>query len=565
MPSPAFPEPPSALPDTPLSKCDALVTAAHAAAPRWIAQDIPARVALLRRCMQSLWEAAEEWVAVSCRAKGHQPGSAGEGEEWLAGPLTTMRNLRLLIDALEAGGAPKLPGRSQRADGQWVARVFPTDLPDRLLFTGFTADVWIQPGEEPSQGRVYREPKGSGGVSVVLGAGNVSSIGPMDALYKLFVDDEVVILKMNPVNAYLGPVFERAMAPLVQPGFIAVVYGGAEVGGHLCHHPQVASIHITGSDRTHDAIVWGSDPDERQRRQDTDDPILKKEITSELGCVTPLLIVPGPWSDADIDYHARHVVGMVANNGSFNCNAAKVLVLPGGWDKRDAFVTRVEHHLSRLPARKAYYPGAQQRYESFVAEYPDARPLGPAPEGAIPWTVIPSVKPQPGEYALSNEAFCGVLALCDVDAADAPSYLAAAVPLCNDVIWGTLSCMMLVHPKTQKAHGARVEKAIADLRYGGIAVNAWAGLVYGLVVTSWGAFPGHTLKDIRSGRGAVHNTFLLDHPQKSVVRAPFRIQPTPAWFSDHRNLPALGRRLTAFEMKPSVLGVPKVAMAALKG
>lgn len=28
-------------------------------------------------------------------------------------------------------------------------------------------------------------------------------------------------------------------------------------------------------------------------------------ITSELGCVTPWLVVPGPWSDKEITHHAR--------------------------------------------------------------------------------------------------------------------------------------------------------------------------------------------------------------------------------------------------------------------
>ena len=63
----------------------------------------------------------------------------------------------------------------------------------------------------------------------------------------------------------------------------------------------------------------------------------------------------------------------------------------------------------------------------------------------------------------------------------------------------------------------------------------------------------------------MHNSFLLDHPQKSVVRAPFRIKPTPVWFADHKNLAALGQRLTSYEASPSWGGVVKVALAALKG
>jgi hypothetical protein len=46
----------------------------------------------------------------------------------------------------------------------------------------------------------------------VLGAGNVSSIGPMDALYELFAKDHVVLLKLNPVNEHLGPMVARGDA-----------------------------------------------------------------------------------------------------------------------------------------------------------------------------------------------------------------------------------------------------------------------------------------------------------------------------------------------------------------
>jgi hypothetical protein len=58
---------------------------------------------------------------------------------------------------------------------------------------------------------------------------------------------------------------------------------------------------------------------------------------------------------------------------------------------------------------------------------------------------------------------------------------------------------------------------------------------------------------------------MLDHPQKSVVRAPFRINPTPVWFADHKNLTAMAQRLASYEARPSWGGVLKVALAALKG
>ena len=110
-------------------------------------------------------------------------------------------------------------------------------------------------------------------------------------------------------------------------------------------------------------------------------------FTAELGCVTPVLVVPGSWSAADMRFQARQVAGMVAQNASFNCNAAKVLVVARGWLQRETFLRLVDEELARTPPRKAYYPGAEERYEGFLRAYPNAKVLGATAEGVVPWTV----------------------------------------------------------------------------------------------------------------------------------------------------------------------------------
>ncbi|HEY4222971.1 MAG TPA: aldehyde dehydrogenase family protein, partial [Myxococcota bacterium] len=433
---------------------------------------------------------------------------------------------------------------------------------EKLAYTGWRAEVWIEPGQQPTQGRIYREKQSVGRVALVLGAGNVTSIAPMDVLYKLFVDNEVCILKMNPVNEVGGPYLARIFAALIDSGYLAIVYGGAEIGKHLTDHASVDTIHITGSDRTHDAIIWGPEADKQKA---TGKPRLDKPITSELGCVTPVIIVPGPWSESDLDFQARHVAGMVAQNGSFNCNAAKVIITSKSWDLSSKLLQKIDAALAKTPARKAYYPGAQQRYQAFVDKYPHAKVLGDKREQVVPWTVLPEVPAHKGEYALTNEAFCGVLAETSLEASDAGAFMDKATAFANDEVWGTLSCMVLVHPDTQKQYAAAFDKMVASLKYGGIAINGWAGAIYGLGQTTWGAFPGHTLEDIQSGRGVVHNTMLFDHPQKSVLYLPFRLKPTPVWFADHKNLKALAEKLTRFEGAPSMLKFPGIVAQALKG
>lgn len=528
------------------------------------------RARLLDRCIAHTLGIAAEWVEAACVAKGIDPNGPLAGEEWLGGPMVTVRNMRLLADAMRADGEPSLPRVWVRSDGQQVAQVFPQSLTDRLLFGGISAEIWIEPGKKAEQGAIYRAKRngksgGGGKLSLVLGAGNVASIGPMDALHKLFVEDETVLVKTNPVNAYLKPFWEEAFRPLLDAGYFGVVRGGAELGSYLCHHPEIDSIHMTGSDRTHDAIVWGSTRAEQEKNKAAGTPKLNKPITSELGAVTPCLVVPGAWTERELAFQARQVAGMVANNASFNCNACKVLVTAKDWSERQHFLELVHEALERTPSRKAYYPGAQERYQGFLDRYPQAKPLSKRTRDVVPWTVIPDVPADGSEYALTTEAFCGVLAEVALDESRPGSFLQAMTEFANEECWGTLSCMMLIDPRTAREHAQSFDRAIAGLRYGGICVNAFAGLIYGLVTPSWGAYPGHPLSDVRSGRGTVHNAMLLDHPQKTVVRAPFRMSPTPVWFTDHRTVHELGKLLTTFEARPSLAQLPKIIQTALRG
>ena len=47
-------------------------------------------------------------------------------------------------------------------------------------------------------------------MSLVLGAGNQASVIAGDILFKLIHEDEVVIVKTNPVNEYVGKYLEYA-------------------------------------------------------------------------------------------------------------------------------------------------------------------------------------------------------------------------------------------------------------------------------------------------------------------------------------------------------------------
>ena len=556
---------------TSLAQADAIATRLSNRKDEWMRVSIPDRLAYLERCLADVVRVADDWVEACCRAKGIDPGATLAGEEWFVGPTATVSNLRLLIKSLSAKGQP--PVKLRVCNGQTIAHVFPDNLMERLLWFGFKGEIWLQPGQAAMQGMVYRQPAQHGTLALVLGAGNVSAIAPMDALYKLFAEDAVVLLKMNPVNEYTGPILEAAFQSLRQDGFFEVVYGGAELGQHLCQHPLVETIHITGSHHTHDAIVWGDTPEEQAQRKAGDQPRTVKPITSELGCVTPVIVVPGTWSKRDIAFQARHVAGMVVHNASFNCAAAKVMVTAKGWAQRDEFLAQLQQELAQTPVRKAYYPGAKERYQAFLAQYPqaialaDVTTLEPAHESqdTLPWTLIPDVTAQAGEYGLTQEAFCGVLVEVSLEASDTGTFLTQAVDFVNEQVWGNLSCTVLVDAQTQRQWDTEVEAAIAGLRYGAIGVNVWSAVVFSLSVFPWGAFPGNRLNNITSGQGMVHNAYLFEQPQKAVLRAPFRILPLPIWFARHQNLLALAQHFTAFQAQPSWSRFFRIILAALRG
>ena len=144
-----FPSPPPPMTPTPIADLDARLARLGEGRPKWVALPAADRAALLRRCMETTLAVADDWTDTACKIKGYAKGSNGNGEEYLGGTLAVMRNLRLFAEALEAGGAPKLPKTWKRPDGQWVARVFPQSMLDGALFAGVTCDIWIEPGKEP--------------------------------------------------------------------------------------------------------------------------------------------------------------------------------------------------------------------------------------------------------------------------------------------------------------------------------------------------------------------------------------------------------------------------------
>lgn len=543
-------------------RLDAAIDDLSAGTRTWSHLTLAQRARLLERLHATVSAVAQEWAETAATSKGLDPRHPLRGEEWLSGPYATLVALEAYRRSLEALASGRSPLDGVKTDaapgGRLRAHVFPLAAMDSVLLSGYTGEVWFEAGVTRHQalmtaGLGQRHPTRSGGIGLVLGAGNVTSIPVLDVLYELLAHNRVVILKVNPTQDSLVPVFERALAPLIEPGLLRIVTGAGDVGAYLTDHPQVDHVHITGAAPTFDAIVWGTGAAGTRRRRE-ERPQLKKPITSELGGVSPIIVVPGTWSAADLRFQAEHVVTMRLQNSGHNCIAGQVVILSADWPQRAAFLRELRRAFDAAPARPVWYPRSDEKLDTAAASYPDARRCG---DGS---RLLVEVRAGADAAALeTTEYFAPVLGVVDLPG-NGQEFLDAAVAHANDALVGTLGANVLIDPATQSALGDGFERAIAELRYGAIAINSWTAFGFLTPTLTWGGFPGATLQDVQSGIGVVHNALLLDGVERSITRGPFRpfprslrgsrfsVLPKPPWFVDARTGAAVSEGFTRYRM-----------------
>lgn len=564
-------DPPAIRPSaTPFSAIDQFLVELQRGASRLAASSLDERISWAGACIERTSAVASEWVQEAARAKRIPPSGPTVAEEILAGPVAVVRYLQLIVQTLndlKFHGEPRLPKPPRQVQGQVRVATFPTrTLYDALIFSGISAETWLQPEVSPTAifgdaaKRLARRLAATPQIALVLGAGNSAAIPVTDALSMIFHNDCAVLLKMNPVNDYLGLLFEECLKPLVDADLLRIAYGGVEQGGYGANHPRVDLIHITGSTASHDAIVWGTDGDEQHERKRLGQPLVSKPVTSELGNVTPWIVVPGEYSDAQLASQAENIAASITNNGSFNCISSKMLITWKQWPARERFLDRISVVLDRTPARYAYYPGALDRFARFSGGRP-----GPDDRGRLPWTLRRGVTPDGEPHLFEQESFVCVAGETAIDAATPLEFLDKAVELANDRLWGTLAAALTVPDSLRKKHPADLEAALTRLRYGTIGVNQWPGVAYGLMSMPWGGYPGATLSCVQSGMGFVHNIFLLDRPQKTVLHSPLTMFPKPVWFSTNLRAEAISWRLAEMYRQPSLSRFVRLLMDAIRG
>lgn len=502
----------------------------------WSKVNLPNRLFYLESCRHNLRRLAGFWVEEEAALRGHLPNSMEGAESWLLGPVPVARMFRYLINGVKSGGRPHVPSRRFRIDGRSVTRVFPHGFHESLLFYDTEAHVWSIGGQ--LQGQHYRRARDSSpGACLVLGASNVSSIAATDLLCKLFCENRPVLCKLPPRFAPLRPIFEEIFHPLIRDRHVQIVCGGKDLGEELLDLPIFENIHLTGSLATFRALKESNRYPERI-------------FTAELGCVTPVILAPGPWSQAELLYQARHLASLMVLNGGYNCVTPQILVMAKNWSYRSAFLRALKEELQRFASRDDHFEGSAQRRREFRADYPEREDFGPRS--------IVALRADEETRLFAEESFCGMLGWVELESERPAEFLEEAARFCNQRLWGDLSCLLLVDPNTRRVNERAIARTLAALQYGTIGVNAYQGLAFSSGVTPWGSYLDGKAE---TGTGWVHNTFFFDRPEKTVLEAGF-LPPTPLpWVKPFPNLFEVGARLFELELNTTPVSLMRFAKA----
>jgi len=517
----------------------------------WAALPLTEKVALLKMIRQRLLDYPHAFAREVRSVTGCDDSSYECATSLLKTALIPGMVLNSLISILETydkTGAWHRGAMREASTGEAVADVT-TLSPAAVRMVAPKVETYLLPGASPQQGRFYSPEGGhTGKVAVVLGAGNQVFLGLLDILHCMFVEGCVCWYKYHPVLETVMPFQEYILQPLAERGYYAGARAGVASTEAALFHAQAGAFHMTGGIATHDAIVWGADRDEQLRRKAVGDPRLKIPATSELGNVSPWLVVPGPWKDAELRHYAKHLAAAFADNSSCNCLSPKVVVLAKDWEHTDTFIAYFKDEMADFPLPAPYYPGIHARYNKFHSQYPGAAQLCRAADAnraskfgkLLPW-LINDIEVSLGDkthdkYAeepcFAEEPFAPAITLVkasfEVPASEGHHELSAAflerVPhFCNQNLFGTLTCTVLVHPATETKQKTQVESALDRLQYGAVVVNDSGATAFIVPGSHWGGFQKEEmdLANVGSGIGSVHNCGMYNSVQKSVVRTPF--------------------------------------------
>ena len=515
--------------------------------------------AMFEESIQNIKGIAYFWATVGSDNKGIK-GTIAEGEEWLGGPFASTIGLQYYIDYLTSKNE-SLVKESLIEENK--IHVFPNKNIEKLLFPFVKADVHFNRNMSP---KAIVTSRGFGnrlgfkkGISLILGAGNVSSIPLLDTIYDMVVNRHTVLLKLNPVNEYLQPVFEKVFENFIEKGFMIITKGDIGISQYMTQHAGITNMHLTGSDKTYENIVYGGVLSDKDKGKKTLKKINKKPFTTELGNVTPFIIHPGSWSKSEIRYQARKIVTAKLNNNGFNCIAAQVIVLPKKWKHASTLAAEIKKQLSKEKDRLTYYPNSKEMLNSLKAndKYTQVNDESCA-------TPHLTKDVELNDFFENNEVWSSTLFFKYIEYDDQTDFANKAIDYVTNVLWGNLGVSVLLKNHSSKKNKAILKNYVDNLKFGTVAINEWPALGFIIPTMPWGGYPGNIDTDIQSGQGYVHNALFFESPQKGVLYSRFKLPfVDPVWFTSNKKGSKVFKNLTYYQIENSKINLIKLIFSAL--
>lgn len=518
-------------------------------------------IKMFEECIQNIKEIAYYWATTASDNK-RVTNTTAEGEEWLGGPFASVFALQYYIETLKDINKPLDKKKFNKANNSY--KVFPNKNIEKLFFPFISADLRFNKSLKYDEIEKYRgfsmRYKHDPSVSLILGAGNVSCIPLLDAIYHMVTKRSTILLKLNPVNDYLLPVYEKIFQNFINKGYMVVTKGDVEVSKYMCSHKGIDHIHLTGSDETYENIVYGRNLTEEEKKLSTLPKKNSVSITTELGNVTPFIIHPGNWTNSQIKFQARKIVTAKLNNGGFNCISAQIVVLPKGWKHTEKLMKYVKYYMRKIDDRYSYYPKSIDLLNKLEKDKNYSR------ENSLS-CATPHLTREIKAYSNyeTSEVWGTSIYFKQLDYDSPESFANNAIEYCNNELWGNLGASVIIKSYKRKHNKEILDNYVNNLKYGTIAINEWSAIGFIIPTLPWGGYPGNKDNDIQSGQDYVHNSIFFESPLNGVVYSKFRMSSIidPLWFVSNKKQKKVFRHLTYYQIDKSIINLLKLSFSAL--
>ena len=518
-------------------------------------------ISMFEECIQNIKSVAYYWANVGSDNKGVTDTPA-EGEEWLGGPFASVFGLQYYIDTLKDVKKPLDESLLNKELNTY--KVFPNNFLEKVFFPFISAEVKFNKNLSFNDIQKYRgyamRYSHEQNVTLVLGAGNVSCIPLLDVIYHMVTKRSVVYLKLNPVNDYLLPVYEKIFKNFISRGFMVVSKGSLEESEYMVQHKGIDHIHLTGSDETYELIVYGKKLNDNEKKLKFLKKLNPVSFSSELGNVTPIIIHPGKWSTGELKFQARKIVTAKLNNGGFNCISAQVVILPENWKYTDKLIMYIKQYMKKIDNRFSYYPNSLDLLTKLEKDNNYTR------ENAET-CATPHLTREIKAYSKyeTSEVWGTSIYFKKINANNDNDYVKKVVDYCNDTLWGNLGATVLFKKYKSKKNKESINYYINNLKYGTVAINEWSAIGFIIPTLPWGGYPGNKDNNIQSGQDFVHNSLFFESPLNGIVYSRFRMSNIidPLWFVTNKKGKKVFKNLTYFQIDKSFYNFIKLSFSAL--